>query len=665
MLWYIVNGLYLILWSALLVHCLHRREFYPIIGRKWGTKIFWLLTFIFFNPLLSLIYVIFGVILKAPRNQEKPRLIYPGSVIAIVCIGLVIVLFKLPFDSQEVPPVVILSDGTGADNPEGGSSTLFNFEPHIGTIKATNKVQTYSSASTGMDAKVSLRNILLICHKQHGLLDRIAREFQKSLIKLPYVEKVSYYSYKTWPELGGLLPDVYIILDMPEIDEKELFHGRQLQAKIEWQASSSMFGGLTHSFETSSCPKVQFNIESEFNHESKMIGIESPQAKYKLEAKNVTDELIKSIRKQFENLLDKYGEMPQLPDMLYGTYHVAPEFSFIRNENVLRQISGSGLLRDNDTIWQFTDERRTEEALTSYSDELKSHGWTEDDRDKDYLKMRNDEEYIYICRQRRRKGTSGRIVSGNSKKPKSEAPMIARYESCWTKERMQEVMDKLLKSNVDVDTLLVFHEYFRNPEQRECLLSLFEQSPVPSLDGYIVLARFLADRGELEKGRESLMLARAMQYAEKGNNVRIQDIENLAEKLGDGSIAEVAVTEETFRKTGFLNANEIDELTIVERGLDEPLLFYRLLEDGELQTVALRIIRSREPLPLMPYHLLMVEKRQGSSSSSEKEGNAEPNGDWNAESYLYSLTDEGKSMHLKIESLKDEKFRFVITTELI
>ena len=243
--------------------------------------------------------------------------------------------------------------------------------------------------------------------------------------------------------------------------------------------------------------------------------------------------------------------------------------------------------------------------------------------------------------------------------------MIARYESCWTKERMQEVMDKLLKSNVDVDTLLVFHEYFRNPEQRECLLSLFEQSPVPSLDQYIVLARYWADRGELEKGRESLMLARAMQYAEKGNNVRIQDIENLAEKLGDGSIAEVAVTEETFRKTGFLNANEIDELVIVERGLDEPLLFYRLLEDGELQTVALRIIRSREPLPLMPYHLLMVEKRQGSSSSSEKEGNAEPNGDWNAESYLYSLTDEGKSMHLKIESLKDEKFRFVITTELI
>jgi hypothetical protein len=664
MLWYVLNGFYLILWSALLVHCLYRREFYPIIGRKWGTKIFWLLTFIFFNPLLSLIYIIFAVVLRPRKIGENSKSLSPGSVTAIACTILVLVLFELPFGSNEVPPVVILSRSE-SEAPAVKSDAFFHLEPQLGIIRANNKVQTYSSASTGMDAKVSLRNIMLICNNPHHLLDRIAREFQKLLIQLPYVDKVWYYSYQIPPEPGQLLPDVFIILDMPEINEQEMFHGRRLETKIEWQASTSMFRGLTHSFESNLGPIVQFNIESELNHVSQMIGIESSQAKYKLEANNISNELIKSIRKQFENLLDKYGEMPDLSDMLYGTYEAPPSISFITDDNIQHQISGYGLLMDNDTIWQFSEKRRTEEALTAYYDELNSLGWTEDDRDTNFLKMRKGKECIYISRQRRRDIDGGLVVAGDLKKPTSETPMIARYESCWTEERTQEVMDQLLDSSIGMETLLVFHDYFRTDTQRERLLDLIRKGPTHSLDGYLVEANCLADLGQKEKGREALMHARAMQYTEKGNNVRMQEIENLARKLGDESLAEVAVSEEELRQTGFLNADDVRELMIVERGLNEPLLFYRRLEDGELQTVALRVVRSREPLALMPYRLLTVEKLQGTSSSSEKDGNLGPNGDWGAESYLYSLTNEGKSMHLKVESFCNKRFRFIVTTELI
>jgi len=644
---------------------LGRREFFPIIGRKWGTKIFWLLTFVFFNPLLSLIYIIFGILLRPRKIGENSKPVYLGSVVAIICVVAVLVLFEFSFGSYEAEPVVILS-GSGTDNPGGRSGVFFKFEPHLGIIKATNKVQTYSSASTEIDARVSIRNIMLVCHNPHYLLDRIAREFQKSLVRLPYVDRVAYYSYGTWPKKGSLLSDVFITIDMSDVNENNLLHGRKLQAKIEWQASNSMFGGLSHSFETCTYPVVQFNIESELQHISKMVGIESPQAKYKLEANNISSELMKSIKRQFENLLDKYGEMPQLPDVLYGTYHESPEFSFIADNNVQRQISGNRLLKDNITVWQFSDGHQTEEALASYYDELKSLGWTADDRDNDYLKMHNGTDRIYIYRQRRREVEAGRIVSGHSEKqPISEAPMIARYESCWTEERIQKVMDELLDSSVGGNTLLIFKEYFRTPRQRERLCSIIKESSTPLLDGYLVLAGFWIDRGELEKGREALMLARAMQYAEKGNNVKAQEIENLVEKLGDESLAEVTISEEIFCKTGFVNANEIDELTIVERELDEPVLFYRLLDDGELQTLALRIIRSREPLPSTTYRLLTVEKREGSSSSSEKDGTLDLNGGWVAECYLHSLTDEDKSMHLKVESLDDERFRFVVTTESI
>ena len=230
---------------------------------------------------------------------------------------------------------------------------------------------------------------------------------------------------------------------------------------------------------------------------------------------------------------------------------------------------------------------------------------------------------------------------------------------------MQEVMDKLLDGDVGMQTLLVFHNYFQPPKQQEHLFALIEQSPIPWLDGYLVLARCRADSGETEKGRKALMQARAMQYAEKGGNIRMEEIEDLAETLGDEALAESAISEEVLRKTGFLNADEINDLMIVERELNEPLLLYRSLEDGELQTVTLRVVRSREPSTLKSYRLLMVEKRQGSSSSSEKDGDTGPNGDWFAESYLYSPTNEGKSIRLKIESLCGEKFRFIVTLEPI
>ena len=658
MLSYILNGFYLIIWSVLLIHCLQQRRFYPIIGSGWGTKALWLFTFIFFNPFLSLLYIAFAVLLRPRKKEEDSKPVNMGSIVVIACIVLVLVVFELPLGGSKIEPVVTIK--SSEVNNQASRKKFTGFEPVLGVIKATNKVQTYSSDSSGVDAKVSMRNIMLICHSPHRLIDRAAREFQKSLARLPYVETVTYYSYGTRPESGGLLPDVFITIDMPEFNESNLLHSRDLQATIKWQAGSSMFEDMSGSWS----PTIRFSIESELNHVSKMTGIESPQARYKLEAKNISGELTQSIKKQFENLLDKFGPLPQLPDILYGTYKQSSEFSFINNDDIRQKISGSRLLTDNDTIWQFTDERQTEEALEAYSDELSSLGWTTDNSDKEYLKMQNGSERIQIFRQKKYNDKSDLVVSDDTKKSQSEVPMIAHYQSCWTVERTRKVMDQLLNCNdVDIKTLLIFAKYFQTPQQRGRLCYLIEHSPVPTLDGYLVLARFMADHNEQEKGREMLMLARAMQYTEKGNNVKAQEIENLAEKLGDGSLSDSPISDEIFHKTGFINVGEINGQISVKRNLDEPLLFYRRLDDGELHTITLRVIRSQEPSPVRSYCLLTVEKRKGSSSSIKEDGRIEPDGTWAVDYYRRNFTNEGKSIHLKIESLADERFRFTIIKE--
>jgi hypothetical protein len=50
---------YVLLWGGLLVACLRRRDFCPVFIDSRRTRQFWLVSFIFVNPLLTLLYLVF------------------------------------------------------------------------------------------------------------------------------------------------------------------------------------------------------------------------------------------------------------------------------------------------------------------------------------------------------------------------------------------------------------------------------------------------------------------------------------------------------------------------------------------------------------------------------------------------------------------------------
>jgi hypothetical protein len=718
--WYTYSAIYLIVWSALLVHCMFRREFYPIFGRGWGTKILWLLTFVFLNPLLTLVYFVFGFLLSVRKSKADKRGdnshtvgVSLGSAIAIALIGIVFVFFEMPsrYSTNNKYPVSRIQDpesgcrpisilvekqGSRIENPEstpasaGVTSSLWiqGLAAHIGTIHASNNVQTLSTASAESGAIVSLRNILIICQSPSDLLDRSMRKFQESLIKLPYVGQVAYYPYGTRPEPGGLLADVFIIVNMPVVNEKSFIHSRYLKAIINLTVGSSIFAGTSHSDQSGGLEgdpisqgphfakrlrngnpqkygeigtqAVRFDIESRLEHESKMFGIESAQAKYDLAANGISSELIGSVSKQFENLLDKYCRMPKSSRMLCGTYHEPPEFPFLKTGNVQQLISGYGLLKNNHTVWRFSDKRDVNMALTAYRDELKNLGWGQDDLGKDYLRMQKENKHIYIFRQRQRDIKAGTIFWNEPEKMDSETTLIADYQSDFTDNQVQKAMDALLDSDVDLKTLLVFEKYFSTPAQLERLRSIIEQSTVLTLDEYLMLARYWVDRGQMDKGRVALLRARAMQRTEKSHNIRTKEIKSLAEKLGDESLAEGPVDEEVFQQIGFINIERLKEPIETEKSINEPVLFYRHVNDGGLQTFALRVVRSHESSGLMPYHLLTVESMNGSVSSSENSGKMKSNDTWEGETSIEALTGESKSIRVQVKCLDDENFLFTV-----
>ncbi|MBN2267400.1 MAG: hypothetical protein JW725_03615 [Candidatus Babeliaceae bacterium] len=87
----------------------------------------------------------------------------------------------------------------------------------------------------------------------------------------------------------------------------------------------------------------------------------------------------------------------------------------------------------------------------------------------------------------------------------------------------------------------------------------------------------------------------------------------------------------------FINPEQLKEPVEIEKAIDEPVLLYCNLGDGELQTFSLRIIRSQESSYSAPYYLLTIESRKGSSSSSKNGGKVKPGGIWVADTSINAL----------------------------
>jgi len=678
--WYFLSGLYLVIWSALLIHCLMRRHFYPVFGRGWGTKVFWLLTFVFFNPLLTFLYFVFGFLLRPVKVRESGEdLKFPatgGAVVALAFVGFVLVFYEWPFAGYSAGPVVIRSESQEPnesfrgfeESPEPAVWRLGS-QAHLPAIgqgrvamgKARNGVQTFGSTSAQSGTSASVRNVMLICQNRHRLLDRVARQLQKSLVRLPDVDKVEYYPYGTRPEPGGILPDIFITVDTLEFQETAFLRSRHLKAIIQWKVGNTLCNDSKVA--ASSGAVAGFNAESRLDHESTVVGIEGPRAKYKLEADGISAEMTKSISKQFASLLDKYGRLPKAPQTLYGTYCEPPAFPFLTDHAAEQLVSGHGLLKNNQTVWRFAENKTADEALTAYRDELKASGWNCEEQSKDYLWMQRRNEHVSIFQEHRRDAAGGALDGGRadpSAAGASGVSMIAQYTSDFTDEQMRQAMEALLAGETDVRTLLAFERYF-TPEQLERLRAVVEAIPAYSLDGSLMLGRYWAARGQMDKGRQCLMRARALLYAEKEPDLKSQEIRSLAKKLADESLAEAPMSEETLRDVGFVDAGQLTEPLKAERGPDEPLLLYRRLGNGQFHTFALRVTRSRDASSSASYVLLAVESREGRSVSIEAAGADRPGGAWAAEFTSQSPTGEGKPMHLTVESVGDRRFLFVVS----
>ncbi len=644
---------YLVLWAVLLIHCLLKRKFFPLFGPGLGTKIFWLITFVFVNPLLTLLYVIFGVFSRT--DEVNVRRIHVKGAICLVLVLVVIGVFHLPTLDRHKNDITILQAGQEELNKSG-------FQAQVGALQSNNSYTTATSSSTSGNAKFWAESIIIRSESDHILIDKVCRLIQGKIVELPYVEQVEY-----WPsgiEMNDPLSraDVIIVLDARKIDEGGFGIKRKLETDILCYVGTEPVEKNYHTHYSHSPPVIRFAMNSNLRHSSIFKGFESSRAKYKQQSEDIGRQFVEAITKQFDKWVEEHGLLPELPEYMYGRDVLDVEFEFLKEKSAKRIHHSGGLLTNYNAVWSFEDERSNDEVFKEVRDILREQGWSggnqldaESKHKRESFTMSKGDDHIQIFRMRGR-SYSGGILYGDSASLEKKLPIIVEYLSLFTDEQINDILGRFFVSDADIDTKLIFENYSNDESVKQLLFDSVESQQVKTMDGHLMIGRYYANRDKMVKATEALMMARALGRAEHKHNPSGNEIKELAKKIGDESLTKADIGIEYYKRSGFMNISTLENGKVYERAVDEPLMFYAAPaenEDDNQSDIKTVVVRIRKMTGVEDEYEVETIKKQNGSSSLGKSALMES-------IFLHSSSGRRDSFTLAMEKLEDERFKFTV-----
>jgi hypothetical protein len=585
---------YMVLWGVLLIHCLLKRSFFPLIGPHWATKGFWTITFVCANPLLTLLYVIFGVCLKAESKQAKHPM--AARVAGLVLVLGVVSIFELPYPDRPRRHTTLTKNSDSPDH-EG----KLHFEAQVGVLEANNGMSTSTTSSAGHHARFCPKRISIRCESDHPLLDKACRVIQQKLAALPYIEAVDYGPLGSEQTIPLGRTDVFMIMDTDRLKESTFGIRRKVEANISCFVGSHpvpKFSSINHG---NSPPVINFTMNNRLQHRGVFKGLESQSSKYKQQSENIAQQFVNAITQQFDKWIEKHGLMPDLPEYLYGDDIMDVNFEFLRHRNATRLHHNGGLFKNGWILWHYEDDRPNREAFKEVRDSLKAEGWRggsvldkESERRLESFFMSKESKHLQIFRKRGRTEHGG-ILPGDNEELAKKLPIIVEYVSSFSREQVNEALNRLFTSDIDIETKLLFENLSRDDQVKQHLLDSVTSQQATTMQGYLLIGRYHANQKDKAQATDALMLAKAMSRTLREHNPAKSEFKSLAKQIGDDSLATAEIGVEYFQRAGFIDISTVNSGTTFERAVNEPLMFYHCptpeKEDAEtlIKTIVIRI----------------------------------------------------------------------------
>jgi hypothetical protein len=649
-LFYVLLVGYGVVWLGLLVHCICRRRFFPILGDERKTRWLWLASFVFVNPLMTLLYLVFGAF-KSPAARPKPW----SSAVVVSGLAVIGVLgFVVNFPGLTHLWMEPLVGHSGADG-----KPIFHAE--AARIEAENRTESTSAVTSSDNTRFACRRIVIVNENHDGLLRMVADDLAGRLADLPHVEQVAVYGGGRFPPDGQLAPDVYVRLRLQETSTTNLPYARQLKATLVTAAGLVPWASRAGYIDHRNPPLLRFDWQETLHHKSSTTGYESQ--KHSMAAKNIAEHIGGELEKSFSQWRDKFGPMPELPAAFYGTFRPAELPGPLRELGPQKLFSYFGLLKHNESFWRLEVRGGAAQALKQIRSKLAAEGWRDlmsslSDEEGPSVLMQKGDVRIKIFRPFRREPTGVWIFKRADEEKPRPITLYAHYQQRLSDKELAAALEKLFSQPAQLETLAIFEHMF-DQTQRQRFINLLEQHGSSQPSALMRLAEHYEARKQTEKARRALERVKALLWSAENRDAFQGRIRSLAEKLGDEKLADRPPDPALFEEVGFIKVSQNSPPTAREVGLDEPVGVYQTGPGGEPAVLTLRVVPSDGSGAGRPYKLKHMCTKPNIRSWGSDQGDTAPDGRWRATHVEHDM--DGLSIHCKAVALEaKDRFRIFI-----
>ncbi|QDU46064.1 hypothetical protein Mal52_45610 [Symmachiella dynata] len=492
------------------------------------------------------------------------------------------------------------------------------FEVQYGKLNAHNNMST--SANTGFinPSYFADRHITIINHSDHTFMKRVGGLVLEQLKQQPSLERIDYYPLGESLPQEERAPDIFVTLDLENLEESGLLIEHFLQAEIHINASDSMTRSTCTYGEDLTPPKVEFDWHGTLKHDSTTTGIGSSAAKYHLAAENIAKQIADSLVKQFDELRKKHGPLPSIPDKFYPAFQSAEPLPFLGKWNAELLFTGHGLMNRNQSVWKFQSDVPPQEVLRTISNESAEDNWIAPTFQpwEQSLRIKRNRSVLEIFPDRASRtayNLQGEFVGEAKQGP------FTYYVTYWDRMQHQEILAAcaaLLDEEAAVETVVVFsRHWFGDRELEQRLLEYLQARSTTSLEALTATAKLLHRQKRDEEALQAMLAADALSETTSDPDKYKNRLKQLAETMKIEDFPPKTIDVELLRELGIRELKAGSKFMDLEFGLGEFMAFFYRDPNGKTRLYSLRAVPNGKNVFQLTYRVAARDEGFWQSSS--------------------------------------------------
>lgn len=504
--------------------------------------------------------------------------------------------------SPDVPNQVVHAERNAEGNfidrllgDEQEPAASATFEAQFGKLNAKNNLGSSSSSMSSDPSFFADSHVAIINRSDHTLMKRVGGLMLEQLKQQPWLQRIDYYPRGESMPQGERAPDIFVTLDLSNLEESGLLVEHGIQAKINVLASDNL-ARSNHSYNDNlTPPNIEFDWHGKLEHDSTTTGIGSSAAKYKLAAENIAKQLTDSLVKHLDGLRKKHGPSPAIPDQFFPAYQETESLPFLEKWKAKLLFSGHGLMNRNQSVWMIQSDKPPNDVLRAVAEELAAQDWTvpsfQVDEQAQHLRVKRGSVVLEIFPDRASRtayNLQGEFVGEAKQGP------FTYYVTYWDRMQHQEILaacGALLDDETAVETVVLFSSHwFGDRELEQRLLEYLQARSTTSLEALTATAKLLHRLKRDDDALQAMLAADALSETTSDPDKYKNRLKQLAETMKIEDFPPKKIDVELLTELGIREIKAGSKFMDLEFGLGEFMAFFYRDPNGKTRLYSLRAV---------------------------------------------------------------------------